>query len=168
MVRYKRALALRPVMSDKREITWSNLAQNASTNQDVTIATAVVPGSVSTSTEVAQGSVVPWIFFEINFSANSASDSKVIHWKVHKVPSGLTGTTNANTYNQPDKKFIFKRGMEMLPASGSSSQTKRIFAVSIPKRYRKMNDDDTIYFSYICSSTVTINVCGIAIFKARN
>ena len=162
-------MALRPVRSEKREITWSNINQDAGTAEiEITLVTAVSPSSVSTSTEVTEGTSVKWVFFEVNWSANNTTNSKIIHWKVHKIPSGYTGDTNANTYNQNDKKYIFKRGMEMLPAAGSSALTKRIFTVRIPKRYQKFQNGDVLKLSYQCSSTEGINSCGFAIYKSQN
>lgn len=168
MASFRRALALRPVQSEKREITFTNLIQDAGTADiQIDVIEAVDAGNVNLDKEVINGARISWVFFEINFSANNVTTSKVVHWKIQKIPSGLTGISNANVYNANDKKFIFKRGMEMLPINGSSSQTKRIFAVRIPKRYRAFQEEDKLVIRYRCTDTTPINVCGVAIYKVQ-
>ncbi len=158
-----RALRLRPVHSEKNEQTWSNLAQNAGTQQNIDLAKAVKDPTADR--EVAIGATIRAIYFEFHFSAETLTNPKVIHWAVNKVPAGISVGIDPTLYDQTAKRFIFKRGMEMLPKA-SATVFKRIFVVRIPPRHSRMGDGDLLRFSYKCSSTETINACGIAIFKS--
>ncbi len=160
-------MSLRPVKSLKHETTWTFLAQNASTTQEVIL----VHGqeNPTTGVEVDIGSIVKGVYIEFNLNGvDNSGASQVFHWKVEKKPA-LMSVTAPNSYMQDDKKFILKRGMEMLPevplGSGGTVQTKRIFFVKFPPRIRRFDDDDKVVFQYISSSTSSINFCGFAIFK---
>ncbi len=160
---FRRALRNRPVHSEKEEITWSNLAQNASATKQVDIITAV--DSPTTAGQVEIGATVKWIYFEFHFSPEVITNTKVIHWLIQKVPSGVSQMESTpSTYDTVVKRFVLKRGMEML-VKDAGTVFKRIFVVKIPPRLSRMGDADQIQFRYICSSTETINACGIAIFK---
>ncbi len=160
----RRSLALRPVHSEKEEITWSNLSQNASATQTITIVDAV--NSPTTAGQVEIGATVRSIFFEINIAAETITNAKVVHWLVQINPQGLIGQT-PSVYDSTGKSHILKRGMEMLPKD-VGTVFKRIFVVRIPPRLRRMSDGTSIEFRYIASSTETINCCGIAIYKQFN
>ncbi len=163
----RRALALRPVVSLKHENTWTFLAQNASTNQQITQIIAVE--SPVNATEVDIGSIIKSIYVEFNVNGvDNSGASQVFHWQIIKIPAGLSAG-GAATYNTDQKKFILKRGMEMLPqipvGSGGTVQTKRIFVVKLPPRIRRFDDNDSLLLQYQASSASGINFCGISIFK---
>ncbi len=156
-----------PINTLKHETTWSNLGQNASTAQTVVL----IKGTESpvTGNEVDIGSVVKSIFFESNLNGVDNSGSvQVFHWYIAKIPTGLA-VSNPTTYQSDSKKFIIKRGMEMLPeipiGSGGTVQTKRIFALKIPPRYKRFDDGDELQLRYQSSSASSINFCGICIYK---
>ncbi len=163
----KRALSLRPVVSLKHENTWSFLGQNASTAQFVTLIEAV-ENPVSAN-EVDIGSIVKSIFFESNLNGVDNSGAvQIFHWYIMKNPAG--GATPApTTYQSDQKKFILKRGMEMLPeiplGSGGTVQTKRIFALKLPPRLRRFDDGDKLLLGYQSTSASGVNYCGISIYK---
>ncbi len=162
-----RALALRPVVSLKHENTWTFLAQNASTLQTIVQIDAVESPAAATQVDIA--SIVKSIYFEFNLNGvDNSGASQVFHWAIMKVPAGLAAPA-PNVYNSDQKKFILKRGMEMLPevplGSGGTVQTKRVFVVKIPPRLRRFDDGDQLRFLYIASSASGINFCGISIFK---
>ncbi len=159
-----RSSRLIPVKSDKHEITWSNLSQNASTQQSVRIIDGVQPSAKNLATECGIGSRVNGVYFEFHFSAESTTTAKVIHWDIDIVPAGTASFPNANTYYQTQRAEIIKRGMEMLPRD-QGTVFKRIFVVGIPKKYRRVTDSVQMNLRYICSSSETINACGIAIYK---
>lgn len=163
----RRALAIRPVISLKHEINWSNLGENASTDKFVTLIEAIE--SPVTARDIDIGSVVKSIYVEFNVNGvDNSGVVQVFHWSIMKIPAGLSRPA-ANVYQSDQKKFVLKRGMEMLPeiplGSGGTVQTKRIFVVKIPPRLRRFDDGDTFTLSYISSSTSGINFCGIAVFK---
>ncbi len=156
---------LRPITTEKHEVTWSNLAQDAGT------ATIVVPLAIGTasadtdnSQEVVIGKHVNWMYFEFHFSAEAITSTKVIHWQVIANPHGDT-THTGNSYNTEAKNQVLKRGMEMLPKD-VSTVFKRIFVVRIPRGVARMATGNKIDFIYQCSSTQTINACGFVIYKA--
>ncbi len=155
---------LRPIHTQKQENTWSNLSQNASTTVTITIAKGVDQADVSANNEVSIGSHVRFIYLEFHFAAETVTSAKVIHWTVRKLPFGTTATI-PRTYNQKDKRFIFKRGMEMLPKD-VSTVFKRIIGVRIPPKFSRIGEDDTLVLQYVCSSSETINACGISIIKS--
>ena len=153
---------LRAIKSEKEELTWSNLSQNASTLQSIVISEAV--NSPTTAGQVEIGDTINYVFFEVNIAAQETGVAKVVHWCVSKDASGLIGAINPITYDPAFKKFILHRGMEMLP-NAVSTVFKRIFVVKIPRVYKRQGESDKIRFNYICSSTEQINNCGFAIFK---
>ncbi len=159
---FRRGLRLRPVKSEKEEVTFSNLASDASSTVSIDVITAV--NAPTTAGQVEIGDTVPWVFCEINFAAQTITNPKIIHWKIWKQAAGQITTTAPSTYDDTAKRFHLKRGMEMLPAS-VSTVTKRIFVVRLPPRLRRMGDGDKIRFSYIATSAETVNVCGFFIFK---
>ncbi len=136
------------------------MAQNASSTTDVVLVEAV--NDPTTDTQVDIGSRVRWIYVEFNVAAETITNPKVIHWKLRKFPSGLSGFSAPNLYGQQDRKFTFKRGMEMLPKSVSTVY-KRVFVVKVPRRYSRMDESDKFLFSYVASSAETINNCGFTI-----
>lgn len=167
MRRYSRALRNRPVQSEKHEITWSNLAQDfATTPLEVVLVEGKTLGATSADNEVQIGAQVRGIYLEFNIGVNTVTSAKVVHWKVAKKPFATT-ISAANTYHQADKRFIFRRGMEMFNPGASSAGIlfKRIIYVPIPPRYRRIGDGDEIVLMLEASSTETMSCCGFAIYK---
>ncbi len=162
MARFQRPI----IQSDKHEVTWSNLSQNAATTQGVTLSTAVQPSAKNLSTEVGIGSRIFGIYLEFHFSPQDTGVAKVIHWKVEVIPPNTTVSV-ANSYYQTDRAYIIQRGMEMLPNSVGTVY-KRIVFVRIPKIYQRQKDGQVISFRYQCTSSELINACGIAIFKEKS
>ncbi len=162
-------MSLRPVKSEKHEITWSNLGQNASTPQSITITNAIANPVAAVDVDV--GSTIRYIYFETNLNGvDNSGTVQVFHWLIVKAPAGdPTFDLDPTSYNTSRKRFILKRGMEMLPeiplGSGGTVQTKRIFVVKLPPRIRRQGDADQIKLMYKSTSTSGINYCGIAIFK---
>ncbi len=162
MARFRKDL--HPVNSEKHEQTFSNLASDAGTAPVIIpIVVSVAMADVNSGTEVPRGAHVNWIFFELNFAAQVTTNPKVVHWQVMFNPTSLE-TSTPLTYNTNNKRFILKRGMEMLP-SDTSTVFKRVFVVKIPRKYQRMGVDDNISLIYQATSTETINACGFAIYK---
>ncbi len=155
--------SLRPIKSDKHELTWSNLAQDASSVQVIVLAKGTDSADKDAPTEVEVGSNVKSIYFEFHFSANVVTNPKVIHWFVVGKRTGETIGT-PSTYYTDERSSIFKRGMEMLPKD-VGTVFKRIFAVSVPRKFWRMAKNMNIEFRYIATSAEAINACGIAIYK---
>jgi len=163
----RRAFSLRPVNSLKHEITWSNLGQDASGGINVEIVEGV-ENPVSPD-EVDTASIVKSIYFEFNLNGvDNSGTVQVFHWQIIKVNGGMAFSI-ASFYNTDQKKYIIKRGMEMLPqipiGSGGTVQTKRIFVVKLPPRMRRFDDGDKLILNYVSTSASNINFCGIAIYK---
>ncbi len=154
---------LRPIKSDKHEITWSNLDQNASSVVNIALVIPVASADKDTATECEIGSHVKSIYFEFHFSANTITSPKVIHWKFFVQAGGETISV-PSLYYQTDRSRISKRGMEMLPKD-ASTVFKRIFVVKVPRHQQRITATSFMTFKYICSSAETINACGIAIYK---
>lgn len=157
---------LAPIQSEKHETTWSNIAQNASTAVTVDLMEGQTPGNVTTGTECEIGSRITWFYLEFHFSAESITSTKVIHWFIAREPFG-TNLSGPSSYYQTDKKFIIKRGMEMLPKD-VSTVFKRIIAIRVPRHLQRIGRDDKWIFKYICSSAESINACGIAISRPES
>ncbi len=154
---------LRPIKSNKHEITWSNLSQNASAVKNIPLVVPVASADKDTETECEIGSHVKSIYFEFHFGAETITSAKVIHWKFF-VQSGGETISVPSLYYQTDRSRISKRGMEMLPKDVATI-FKRIFVVKIPRHQQRITATSFMTLSYICSSTETINACGIAIYK---
>ncbi len=159
-----RGFALRPVHSEKQEITWSNLSQNASTTQNIPIITTVE--NPSSAGQLNIGATVKAVFFEFNIAAEAAAVATVVNWIIEKLPSLGTGN-DPSIFDAVNKKQILKRGMEMLPKD-VSTVFKRVFVLRIPPRLRRFADGDQLNFRYKASSAGLINNCGIAIYKGFN
>ncbi len=165
MIRY--LARLRPVInSNKHEVTYSHLAQDSSTKQTIQLTLAVDMADKNTSTEVTIGSHVRWIFCEFQFSAETITVVKTIHWAIRWVPSGQV-SSGPNQLFGTDRAFVIKRGMEMLPKD-VNTVFKRVFTVKIPRKYQRQTDNGSFVFEYIASSTNTMNSCGIFIYKEIN
>ncbi len=143
-------------------MTFSLLATDASTAQGITIVSAV--DSPTAGGEVEIGDTVKSIFCEINIAAETITNPKILHWQIVKQPNSAISFPSPALYDQTTKKFVIKRGMEMLPKS-VSTVTKRIFVVRIPRIYQRQGDLDKIIFRFIVSSNETVNVCGFFIFR---
>ncbi len=162
-------MSLRPVNSEKHEISWSLLGLNASTIQTVTLIQS--DPNPSLAIHVAVGSKVNSIYIEFNLNGvDNSGVAQVFHWSIIKAPAGDPSfDQDPATYNTNKKRFILKRGMEMLPeiplGSGGTVQTKRIFVVRLPRTFSRMGDDDQLQLTFKSTSTSAINFCGIAIFK---
>ncbi len=154
-----------PIKTDKHEITWSNLGQNAGSVQQIILAAGTNSADKDTSTEVEVGSHVRSIYFEFHFSAAQTGNVNVIHWNIFGSKTGET-IGIPSTYYTDNRSAVFKRGMEMLPVN-VSTVFKRIFVVRIPKKFQRMTKNAFLIFQYIASSTQTINACGIAIYKEQ-
>ncbi len=168
MPTFRRSLALRPIHSQKRESTWSNLGENASTVKNVILLSCV--DSPTSGIQCSVGSHVKWIYIETNLNGvDNSGVVQVFHWMIYKNPSNQFAVQDPTSYDTSVKKWVLKRGMEMLPeipiGSGGTVQTKRIFVIRIPKGMQRMADTDRIILSYKSTSTSGINYCGISIFK---
>ncbi len=162
-------MSLRPVKSEKHETTWSNLSQDASGGITVNLVKAV-SGEPVGATEVETGSTVRSIFVEFNLNGvDNSGTAQVFHWYIWKNPASEFSVILPSVYDDDKKRFILKRGMEMLPqiplGSGGTVQTKRVFVVKIPPRMRRFGENDALQLVYISTSASNINFCGIAIFK---
>ncbi len=159
MARYRYA----PIQSNKKETTWSNLAQNASSQIAIPIIQGVELADADNGIEVAVGHKVTSVYFEFHFSAQTVTNPKVIHWQVIGFVAGETVGV-PSVYYSDNRAGVLKRGMEMLPAD-VSTVFKRIVVVRIPKKFQRIRKNFLLRFHYICSSSETINACGISIFK---
>ncbi len=148
---------------DKHEITWSNLAADASTAVQILLSTGVATSAKNLSTECVIGAHIRAIYLEFHFSAETVTSPKVIHWTVEGLLSGQTGTT-PSTYYQAQRASIIKRGMEMIPKDVSTVYKRQVL-VLIPKKFQRVTDGGGLVFRYICTSAETVNACGIAIYK---
>ncbi len=153
-------------VSNKHEISWSNLGQNASTLQSQLLIDGTQVGAVSAATEVGIGSKIFGLYLEFQFSPEDVSTTQIVHWDVRVVQPGQ-GVTAPNVYYQIDRKFIIQRGMEMLPKN-VSTVIKRIVFIRIPRVYQRIGEDQRIFFRYIVSGTALINACGFAIYKEKS
>ncbi len=163
----RRALAVRPVKSLKHEITWSNLGQNASSVQTIVLVEGIE--SPVNPEEVDTGSIVKSIYVEFNLNGiDNSGVVQVFHWAIYKSPANAISII-PSSYQTDTKKFIIKRGMEMLPeipiGSGGTVQTKRVFTVKLPRSYKRFDDSDQLNLSYISTSASAINFCGFVIYK---
>ncbi len=151
--------------TDKHEVTWTFLAQNASAVQSVVITNGVQTADADNPTDIEVGNHVKSMYFEFHFSPQVITNPKVIHWEILLRPQGVVpSSATPSAYYQSGRNLVIKRGMEMLPAAAGTVY-KRVFVVRIPKKAQRVGEADAINFRYICSSAETINTCGIVIFK---
>ncbi len=154
-----------PVKSNKHELTWSNLGQDAGTAAiTINIAKGTDAADLNTADEVGIGDRLTSVYFEFHFSPAQTGNVNVIHWQIGYANFGQV-LPNPNAYQDPRRSQIIKRGMEMLPQNVATVY-KRIFVIKIPKKYLRQRDSSTLVFMYQASSTQTINACGIAIYKS--
>ncbi len=163
----RRALALRPVISLKHEVTGTFLGQNASTTQVVDLIHALESPVAPDEVDIA--SIVKSIYIEFNLNGvDNSGAAAVFHWMIVKNPGSLI-SFDPILYNQDNKKFILKRGMEMLPeiplGSGGTVQTKRMFVLKLPPRLRRFDDNDKLSLTYKSTTASGVNFCIIGIYK---
>ncbi len=155
---------IRPVVkTDKHEFTFTQLAQDSSTNQVIKFATGVDVGAKTGSADVAVGSHIKWVYCEFNFSAETITNAKTVHWVIRIVPPAQV-SSGASTLYADDRSYVIKRGMDML-VKDVNVVYKHMFSVKIPKVYQRMKQAMEINFEYKASSTQTMNACGIFIYK---
>ncbi len=154
------------VQSDKHEVTWSNLGEDASTIKNVQLIDVVQPSAKNAGNEVAVGSQVKGIYIEFNVSAENVGVTRVLHWMVAYKRDGQT-SSNPNVYYQIDRSQILKRGMEMIPKD-VSTVIKRIIFVPLPKAIHRQKENVQVNFLYISSANATQNLCGFAIYKEKS
>ncbi len=156
------------IQSRKHEVFWTNLSENNSTVTTIVLAKGTQAADITdaTPTEVQTGATIRAIFLEFHFAAETITSAKTVHWAIGKQPFG-TSIGNPNLPMLAQRRFIFKRGMEMLPKD-VATVFKRIVVVRIPPRFRRLGINDELVFKYITSSVETINACGIAVYKAFN
>ncbi len=165
----RRRTSLSPIQSEKHEGTWSNLGQNASTTQTIELIDTAA-GEPSAANAIETGSHVKSIYIEFNLNGvDNSGVVQVFHWLIIKDPSGAFPVLDPATYDTARKRFILKRGMEMLPeiplGSGGTVQTKRVFVVKIPRHMQRFGEADKLILYYKSTSTSGINFCGITIFR---
>ncbi len=162
MARFQRPI----VNSNKHEVTFTQLAQDSSTKQTIALSIAVDAADKNNATECSIGSHIKWIFCEFNFSAETITVAKTVHWAIRYIPSGQVAS-GPNQLFGTDRAYVIKRGMEMLPKDVSTVY-KRVFTVKIPRKYVRQTDNGGFVFEYVASSTNTMNACGIFIYKEIN
>ncbi len=165
----RRMFSNRPIQSEKHEITWSNLGENASTTKSVELIDTAA-GEPSSANTVETGSHVKWIYLEFNLNGVDNSGSvQVFHWLIIKSPAGDFPSVDPAIYDAARKRFVIKRGMEMLPAiplgSGGTVQTKRVFTLKIPRHFQRFGEADQLILYYKSTSSSGVNFCGIGIFR---
>ncbi len=155
-----------PLKKNKHEITWTNLEADFGTAKvTIPLIKGVESANANIASEVVIRSKVIGIYIEMQFSSalGAAASATVLHWSVTKEPFG-TAISNPNLYYQADRRFILKRGMEMIPEANTSTVIKRIFFVKLPNK-GTIGQDDEIVISMQASGTNVMNWCGIAIYK---
>ncbi len=152
-----------PIKTDKHEITFTDLAVDASTTRNTQLYLAVDLADKDLANEVSIGSHVKWVYCEINFAAQVITNPKTVHWTIRIVPPAASPSVPSQMY-QIDRSYVLKRGMEMLPKDVGTVY-KRIFVVKIPKSYQRAKDGQKLEFEYVASSTETMNACAIFIYK---
>lgn len=163
MVRRLRNAA--PIQSEKHEVVWANLSQDASTTVVIQILKGQTPLNVSAGNEEVIGATVKWIYLEFQFSAETITTTKIIHWMLAREPAGKIILVPSQYYDA-DKRYVVKRGMEMLPKNVNHI-VKRIIAVRIPRHLQRLGRDDNWVFKYVATSAETINACGFSICRPQ-
>ncbi len=147
----------RPTLKTKKlEQTVTQLVANLGAGVQ-TLTLAAAPEPVALSIDVPVGSKLRWTQIEFNLSAENVSNPKTLHWMICKNP-GNNLTFTPTTYGADTRKFVFQRGLEMVPKT-TSFLVKRIINVRIPPRYRRMDENDELQFNYLASSTEALNFC---------
>ncbi len=149
--------------SNKHEISFSNLGENASTTKTVQLIKGVKSADADAAPEVEIGHKVNAIYFETNLSAEAITTTRIMHWTIEINYIGMT-VGLPSTYYQDNRAFIIKRGMEMIPKDVGTI-IKRVFLVVIPPKYRRVTNNMVINLRYVSTDADTQNFCGFAIFK---
>ncbi len=154
----------RPSLKTKKiETTVTLLATDISATQELTLVSAV--NDPTGDTDVNIGSKIRWVYIEFNFAQEAITNPIKLEWQVTKNPGNLI-TMNPQLYSQSYRKFIFKRGMEMIPKD-LSTVFKRIITVRIPPRYRRMDEADQLQFQFRTSAAQLTNFCCFAIISVE-
>lgn len=121
------------------------------------------PLNVSAAAEEVIGAKIKWWYLEFQFSAETATETKIVHWQLIRKPAD-NAVEVPTTYYGADKRFIIKRGMEMLPKD-VNHVIKRVFFIKVPIGLQRLGRDDNWVFQYISTSSNTQNSCGFAICR---
>ncbi len=155
---------LAPIVSDKHEVTWSQIGIDNSAVFTVVLSRGKKVADVNTSTEVILGSKIFGIYLEFQFSAQDITTTKIIHWAIQVEAPNQTKSV-PSLYYQDDRSYVIKRGMEMIPKNVGTI-VKRIVFVRIPKIYQRQKEEQDINFSFISTDASLMNACGFAIYKS--
>ncbi len=156
---------LRPVRSNKNIVRFSNLLEAGAVTRDVIVVQAVdsYAGGVS---QCPIGATVNGFFFEINFNVEG-NITTVVDWAFWKNPGNLLGALVPSlTGGSPFRKWVFKQGMEMPAGINNAGAVKRIGVAVVPKKMKRMGDQDIINFTYLYAAAGNIaDTCGHFIYK---
>ncbi len=157
MVRFSRAIALRPINSIKHVVDTSGTI--TSTISTTEFATAVDnPARLSGPDEVTQGSVIKWIYAQIEVSGSTpyAGVPRVylMFWK--NPGNELTAPSPASVGSSDVRKWVFHQEMQMVApqttsgaGGGDGTFPRTMFkgVIRIPKKMQRMGINDRLSMS---------------------
>ncbi len=169
MARHRRMLA--PINANKHYVgqTFATLASSAIVVKP--IADAVVAPASSTAFDVEEGSVVKAIFVEIWLSGAGVTGQQIsFSITVEKLPSNvaqMTFTQSANLGAYTNKKNILYTTQGILGSAESGNQSVPLIRqwIAIPKGKQRMGLGDRLVLNISNLSTISINHCGMFIYK---
>ncbi len=158
---------LRPINSIKNIVQDVDLLATGATLTKI-IATSVDTSVLANTTEVDRGSRINTVYIEIYIYGNTTTGTNSpMTWFVMKNPSTEIAVPNPALLGTTDrKKFVFAMGRGL---SGSSTTGSPPYVIrgwfSIPKRYRRMGQNDTLNWSIRNDSGANLNICSMFLYK---
>ncbi len=164
---FRRRMSLRPINSTKNIV--QDVAIIAAAGQrSQPIIQSVDSATLADTDAVERGSKVNTIYIECWLYGNAvAGVNSPITWGLYRNPGGNIppGTpSGAGTFD--NKRNYFAMGKGLVGASGNGQPGYLIRGwFSIPQRYRKINNADTITLEMENNTANDLNFCFMAIYK---
>jgi len=168
MVRFRRALALRPVQRLKHVTDQTNVLPKA-TDLPLSVVIASDTPDLSTEEEVQTGSTVHGIFLKVVVASNEATQGGIIpnfYMIVFKNPGNNLTLPASNAVGSNDnKRFVIHQEMVMIENQGNGNPTT-VFSgvIKIPRGYSRFGPNDRLQVQFLCPQLNT-TVCLQAIYK---
>ncbi len=168
MVRFRRAMALRPVQRIKH-ITDQSATLTANTSLTLAVVIAKDVTATSAEEEVILGSTVHGIYLKAIVASNQVTEAGAIpnvYMIVMKNPGNNLTTPVPNAVGGSDvKKYVIHQEMAMLENQVSGNPTT-IFSgvIAIPRGYKRFGVNDRLTVTFF-SPALDISLCIQAIYK---
>ncbi len=158
----RKALSLRPVVSNKESVDGVFLAVAAGVTTTMVLATSVndYGGAVG---DCPQGSSIRSLYLEVSYSEQAITPTN-FDWFLAKNPgSQLTLPVPGSVGGNTNRKWVFHESKGLAPNEENASPSKKAGWIKIPGKYFRMGENDQLVLRARGASQY--NLCVKCIYK---